>query len=286
MFGSAFRKDARHLGFYLGRGGILNLQTKRGCPFACIYCTYPHIEGRRLRLVPPAEAARGAMALQEAGAKFLFVTDSVFNADWDHSAAVASAFRSAGLSIPWGAFFAPTPPPEAYYRRLAEAGLSHVEFGSESLSDRVLSAYRKPFRTRHVIACHRAAVAAGLHVAQYFRLGGPGADPGTLEQTLSRVDKLTRSVLFFFCGMRIYPNTALHRMAVRRGQISPAQSLLAPVFHRPDALRFEEILSAVEKRAAGRTNWIVGAGGEKTGELLARMHGRGFSGPLWEYLIR
>ncbi|HYA14647.1 MAG TPA: cobalamin-dependent protein, partial [Syntrophales bacterium] len=33
--------------FYLERGGILNLQTKRGCPFNCVYCTYPHIEGKR-----------------------------------------------------------------------------------------------------------------------------------------------------------------------------------------------------------------------------------------------
>jgi radical SAM superfamily enzyme YgiQ (UPF0313 family) len=35
---------------YNREGGMANLQTKRGCPFSCIYCTYPILEGSRLRL--------------------------------------------------------------------------------------------------------------------------------------------------------------------------------------------------------------------------------------------
>ena len=33
-----------NLKYYLQNGGMLNLQTKRGCHFKCVYCTYPHIE--------------------------------------------------------------------------------------------------------------------------------------------------------------------------------------------------------------------------------------------------
>jgi len=35
---------------YLEEGGMGNIQTKRGCPFSCIYCTYPLLEGERIRL--------------------------------------------------------------------------------------------------------------------------------------------------------------------------------------------------------------------------------------------
>ena len=153
--------DSSRLGFYLKKGGMLNLQTKRGCPFKCIYCTYPHIEGGRLRFISPKEAALTALRLQEAGAKYLFITDSVFNADYSHSIRVAREFVNAGISIPWGAFFAPTVPPEEYFPVLSDAGLSHVEFGTEALSDRMLKSYGKSFRINQILESHNAAVHSG-----------------------------------------------------------------------------------------------------------------------------
>jgi radical SAM superfamily enzyme YgiQ (UPF0313 family) len=272
--------------FYLRRGGMLNLQSKRGCPFRCIYCTYPHIEGRRMRTIPPAEVAATALALQEAGARFLFITDSAFNADPEHSLAVADAFRSAGLAVPWGGFFAPTQPPAGYFERLARAGLSHVEFGTEAMADDVLHAYRKPFRVADVREAHAAALAADLHVAHYLLLGGPGETAATLAETLSNIDKLRRTVVFFFCGMRIYPHTALYRLAVAKGLLAPDQDLLAPVFYRCEDLDEQTIMETVRQHAGGRVNWVFGAGGEETETILDRLHGRGFVGPLWEFLIR
>ena len=194
--------------YYIKNGGMLNLQTKRGCNFRCIYCTYPHIEGRVLRFISPEEVADTAMRLQESGAKYLFITDSVFNSDYRHSIAVAEAFVRAGLSIPWGAFFAPTLPPEGYFKLLREAGLTHVEFGTESLSATMLKAYRKPFVPAHVEEAHRRAVNAGLHVAHYLLLGGPGENRSTVEETLSRLEDLNRSVFFFFalCAFTLIRN--------------------------------------------------------------------------------
>src|SRR5512136_34362 len=78
--------------FYISRGGMLNLQTKRGCPYHCIYCTYPHIEGTNLRLVPADPVADNARELERAGAKYLCITDAAFNTSYQHSIEVARAF--------------------------------------------------------------------------------------------------------------------------------------------------------------------------------------------------
>jgi radical SAM superfamily enzyme YgiQ (UPF0313 family) len=274
-----------HLEFYLRNGGMLNLQTKRGCPFRCIYCSYPFIEGRNLRCEPPEQIARTAVALQEVGARYLSITDSAFNADVSHSLAVGRAFKKEGLTIPWGGFFAPVSLPADYFTILADCGLKHVELGTESLSDAMLASYRKPFARRHVFAAHEAANAAGLHVAHYFLFGGPGETAETLAETFSYMGRLEKAVLFLFCGMRIFPHTSLYEIALQHGQISPGQSILEPVFFQPRSISLIDIAREVDVHARGRIHWIRGAGGEQTSRALARMYRRGHTGPLWEYLI-
>ena len=277
---------AVHLSWYLKHGAMLNLQTKRGCPFRCIYCTYPLIEGRKLRLVAPKEAAQTALALEAAGARYLYITDSSFNADINHSLEVARAFKKAGLSIPWGAFFTPLTLPEGYFETLAEAGLKHVEFGTDSLSDAILRSYGKPFTVEQVFVAHEAARAAGCKVAHYFLLGGPGETMQTLNNTLANIDKLRKTVLFLFCGMRVYPHTTLFHHCAKKGYLEAGTDLLDPVFYRAGKIDDDAIQRRVAEKAAGRVNWVFGAGGEEVATTLKRMHEKAYSGPLWEYLIR
>lgn len=274
------------LSYYINNGGILNLQTKRGCPYQCIYCTYPHIEGRTMRFLEPDEVGKTAAALEKSGARYLFITDSTFNTDIEHSLAVAKAIKRAGVTLPWGAFFAPVHLPDGYFQTMAECGLTHVEFGTDALSDKVLEIYRKPFRVSDVIRAHDEAVKAGLHAAHFFVLGGPGETPATLGETFSNIDKLKKTVLFFFCGMRIYPYTKLYDMAVEKKQLAASATLLDPVFYQPEDLNQEEIIRRVKEIGRTRSNWVCGAGGDDTVSITSRMYQKGYTGPLWEYLIR
>ncbi len=280
-----FRPEADHLGLYTGQGGMLNLQTKRGCRFSCIYCPYPRIEGKRHRCFDPDEVAATALALQAAGARYLFVTDSAFNGDLDHSLRVARAFRKAGLAIPWGGFFAPVRMPPEYFAILAECGLRHVEFGTETLSPAMLETLRKPFRVEDVLAAHGQARAAGIHTAHYFLLGGPGESADTVRESLDTIERLDRGVFFFFIGIRIYPHTSLHGLAMREGKIDRKTDLLQPVFYQADAIDRQAMEEMVVERAGGRRNWVVGSGGEQGAAMVQMLHRRGLSGPLWEHLL-
>ena len=282
----AFQSDSPQNKFYTKKGGMLNLQTKRGCSFKCIYCPYPHIEGKKHRLVTPREVGAIARDLQEAGAKYLFITDSAFNSDVGHSLAVAGAFKAAGVTIPWGGFFAPIRMPDDYFSVMADCGLRHVEFGTESLSEAMLKTYRKPFQIGDVFTAHHQARNAGIYTAHYFLLGGPGESAATIRESLDNIEKLERAALFFFIGIRVYPRTALYEIALKEGKINPNTKMLEPVFYSADAIGHDAIESMVVARARKRMNWIVGSGGEKSAQTVKKMHERGHTGPLWELIAR
>jgi radical SAM superfamily enzyme YgiQ (UPF0313 family) len=264
---------------------MLNLQTKRGCPFNCIYCTYPVIEGSLIRKTDPARCAEEAVGLKQRGAKYIYIADSVFNSDYDHCINVADEFIRAGLDMPWGGFFAPLKNQEDLYQRLKNAGLTHCEFGTESLSERMLATYRKPFAVADVFRAHESAKKAGIHVCHYFLLGGPGETAESIEETLDNADRLESAAFFFFCGIRIYPGTGLYNIALSEGRISPDEDLLKPVFYCSDGISAGEIEVIINKRAARRRNWVIGSGGSEMNRIMARLYSRGRVGPLWEKLI-
>ena len=274
-----------HTSFYLGNGGILNLQTKRGCLFRCIYCVYPLLEGENLRLFPPEEVGRTARSLQDSGARYLYVTDSVFNAHEEHSLAVAGSLRDAGISVPWGGFFTPRVSRPDYFSRMAECGLTHVEFGTESLSGHMLRTYGKPFGPEDVFDAHRKAQEAGLFVSHYFLLGGPGETGKTVMETLKRIEKLPRSVFFFSCGIRMHPETRIHSMALREGSIAPNEDLMQPVFYTPRGISLAGINEMLETFAGGRGNWVIPRNEERLARVTRRLYAMGHTGVLWDRLI-
>lgn len=281
----SFTPDSPHVDYYLQHGGMLNLQTKRGCPFKCIYCTYPSIEGSSQRLMSPLAVADVALGLQEAGAKYLFITDSVFNSDIEHSLQVARSLRQAGLSIPWGAYIAPRRMPQDYFQELAAAGMTHVEFGTESLSDQVLESYQKPFRCSDICQAHQAALDAGLYAAHFFLLGAPAESPQTIRQTLENAQSLKKTVCFFFTGIRLYPQTQLFELALESGQITKEQSLLRPCFYCPPDIGLSSIQAMLAHGSRKQRNWIFGGSGKKMTQVISRLHAKGHVGPLWEHLI-
>ena len=72
--------DNALIDYYWQNSGMLNIQTKRGCPYHCIYCTYPLIEGHTVRTLDPDQIVKTLSDLYfNKGIDYVFFTDSVFN---------------------------------------------------------------------------------------------------------------------------------------------------------------------------------------------------------------
>lgn len=267
-------------------GGMANIQTKRGCTMRCVYCTYPVVEGRRIRNRPVEDLIDEVEMLVSAGARYLFFVDSVFNLDMNHTAKMAEAMVKKGLRVPFAAYFAPFRVTQDYADLLHAAGLTHVEFGTESLCDQVLSSYGKPFTVADVFESHSALNLAGVHSAHFLLFGGPGETELTVEETLTTAKLLKRTVFFSFSTMRIYPRTPLHSIAIDEGVITADDPLFSPTFYCAPGLSLEWINDRLRRAAIEQTNIVLEDSLESDRKIVDRLRARGRTGPLWEYLIR
>jgi radical SAM superfamily enzyme YgiQ (UPF0313 family) len=271
---------ARH---YLQSSGMLNVQTQRGCAGQCCYCTYPLIEGRQPRRRPPEVVAGEFARLEGLGARYAFIVDSVFNSSPDHVAAVCEALLRRKLKIKWGCFLRPQGLTAELVRLMAQAGLAHAEFGSDSLCEEVLRAYGKGLSFEDIRRANALARHEQIECCHYLICGGPGETLHTLEQTFENSRRLAGAVFLAVAGMRIYPGTPLHARALREGSLPAQADLLAPAYYVAPALRAEQVLERLRQFARLAPNWVVGDPAPAYTQLIQKLRRRGITGPLWGY---
>ena len=268
---------------YLETGGMLNLQTQRGCAFRCCYCTYPVIEGRRPRRFPPELVAEDFARLAGLGARYAFIVDSVFNSSAEHVVGVCEAILRRGVAIAWGCFLRPQGLTRDLMRLMVRAGLAHIEFGSDSFCDAVLTTYEKGFGFEDILAASELARRENVGFCHFLIAGGPGETSETLAQGFANSEQLPEAVILAVTGMRIYPGTALFERAVAEGRIGRDQNLLAPTYYLSPGLTADGVFAQLQEFARQSANWIVGDPDPGYRRLVERLRQRGAVGPLWSY---
>lgn len=228
--------DPQILEFYQKAGSLAPVQSKRGCPYHCAYCTYPLLEGHHLRPRPCDAVIDDILALQAAGAKQIFFTDSIFNDSEGHYRNLIEAMRRRRVSIPWTAFFRPELMEPALIAAMQETGLNAIELGTDAASDETLRGLGKAFTFADVEAAHTRFVDAGLTVSHYFMMGGPNETRETVETGIANILRLRHTASFVFLGIRILPGTPLAARALREGIITPDTDLLQPAYYFSPAL--------------------------------------------------
>lgn len=279
--------DKDILQYYWRNAGMIGLQTKSGCPLSCVYCTYPLIEGKKVRFAEAGFVADEIERLRkDFGVEYVFFTDSVFNLSGERELELAETLIKRKTGISWGAFFSPSGIDGAYLETLKRSGLTHIELGSDSFSDTVLEAYEKNFRYADILKASREAFKAGIPVAQYLIFGGPGETAGTIKETFTKAREHSLTVFFSALGMRVYPGTGMARRARAENPLLPAECGLQPVFYFAPGLDGKLIEQFMRKEAGGAVNWVMPGDEAGNGKAMLRLRELGKKGPLWEYLCR
>jgi lipid biosynthesis B12-binding/radical SAM protein len=207
--------DHALVNFYTGRSGMISMQTKRGCPYKCAYCTYPVIEGDRVRQRPPDAIADEVEKLQKTyGINTFYFTDSIFNDGENGYLNVAETLVRREIQIRWAAFFRPDKISKENLALLKQSGLYAIEAGTDAASDETLSGLNKHLTFDDVNEFNRACVDAKIPCAHYVIFGGPGETVATVKKGLSNMEMLKNCIVFAFSGIRIFPGTMIQARAI------------------------------------------------------------------------
>lgn len=274
--------------------GAYPIQTKRGCAHQCAYCSYPGLEGRTFRSRPPAEVVD---ELQEARERLGNITfefvDSTFNDPPGHAEAICGEIARRGLQVRLRTMgINPAQVSDLLLERMAAAGFAQIDITPDAASPRVLKALRKNFRLEDL---HRTASLVRKHrmpTMWFFLLGGPAESEETLAETFAFIDEHVdpEDMAHISEGLRIYPGTELHEIAVRDGVLSSSDSLYAPAFYVSPELGRERLREWVARAVETRPNSVPSRDSTPSPAMM-REAGRlrveqGLTEPMFRTLLR
>jgi radical SAM superfamily enzyme YgiQ (UPF0313 family) len=271
---------------YFEEGGMGNIQTKRGCPFSCIYCTYPLLEGKKVRLRKKEEVVEEIRYLVGEGVDYIYFVDDIFNYPPSDAEALCREMVRRKVDVKWNAFVHPGFLNEELLQWMKEAGCVGIEFGTDSGSPRMLKNYKKSFTQEDILQSSSLCSKLNVNHCHYLLFGGPGENEETIEESFHLMDQLDPTAIIAMLGIRIYPGTEMERLSLYQGVIDQDANLIYPHFYISPALegRLSEI---IQEKALVRKRWIVpGLEINITQNLMEQIRRFRIRGPLWDLVGR
>ena len=244
-----------------------NIQTKRGCPMNCIYCSYRYIEGSSVRYRSPKSIAEELdLIVNNYGIKNIFIVDSVFNLNYAHVKETCQQIINHKVDVKWGANYVPSEEFLNIMPLMKESGAVHFATGIESLSEEMLKNMNKNRSPDEAILTSKKCFDLEIEQLLHIIVGGPGETLDTVRASLDRLEtiKSYRGNLWqgdgdviVFIGMRIYPHTPLQRMAEEEGIITKGESLLKPKFYISPKIKDVDLYQVVREYGEMNPRWMM-----------------------------
>lgn len=248
---------------YERNGATIPIQTKRGCVYKCVYCTYRNVEGWGYRLRAPENVADEIEELRRsAGVRTFDFVDSTFNSPPGHAIEVCESIIRRRLNVHLDTTnFTPASVSDELLAAMRAAGFRTLGISAESASDPVLEKLEKGFSAARVREVAERVERAGIRTLWIFLVGGPGETAETLEETLAfaKWRLLRGDAVYLTVGLRIYPGTTLHKIAIAESVVSSIETLLTPAFYFSPQLDFAGSVDRIRQFALNHPRFMFSA---------------------------
>ena len=243
-------------GYYsLGNGG--NIQSIRGCNYRCVYCPEPQITGRKLRPRDPEKVVDELEILADMGIdQKIFFVDSEFNLLPGHSQQIVEAIIKRGVRVEWSCTMMPGNVSFDLLSKMKKAGCGLIIWSTDTVAEVMTANLRKDFGVDDVFKASEYCDRAGLAYHHNLLFGGPGEEIETIDETFHNIEQMNPDFVGISAGIRIYPNTQLHQIALKEGVLSPEDSLLYPVYYKEEYVK-KRLWPYLIKKFGGNKRYIL-----------------------------
>jgi radical SAM superfamily enzyme YgiQ (UPF0313 family) len=212
--------------FSLMRGGIkriagqriIPIQTSRGCPFDCSFCSVTGMFGRNYRF-RSTEHVIGELRMYDAPGNFVFFYDDNFTANRRRAKELLRAMIGEGFRFKWSTQVRVDVARDAELMDLMkEAGCHTVFIGFESVNPVSLREMKKKQDLEDIIAAINALKKRRIHIHGMFVHGFDGDDWSSVEATVAFAKKV-QLTSYQFMILTPLPGSEFYRRTADEGRL-------------------------------------------------------------------
>jgi radical SAM superfamily enzyme YgiQ (UPF0313 family) len=190
--------------------------TSRGCPAACTFCSSPDFWGRALRFRSAAHMIDEVRLLRERhGVVYVSVRDDTFTANRRRVIEFCRGLIDSGLDLLWDCQSRVNIVDEERLAWMRRAGCTHIQYGVESGSPRMLERLNKGIRLEEIRTAAALTRRVGLGLSIYLITGIDSETDADLASTLRIIEEILPHD-GLVSPLTVYPGTGLYEEARRR----------------------------------------------------------------------
>lgn len=228
----------------------IGVETKRGCCFSCGYCSYPLLQGSKMRCRSAEAVVDEIQFLYETyGVTRIHFTDSVVNIPVDHLDTICTEIIRRGLKINWSGFFRENLLTAQNVALYTQSGCECFSLSPDGLSQTALDAMDKHMTVQDILDTAQVLANSGVVTVYHFLVNTPGDTAATQQQAKDLIDAIyeihhaSKTLgTIVLNNIRILPGTKVEQQALANGVITPETDLLYPTYYNPvpfDRVRYE-----------------------------------------------
>jgi radical SAM superfamily enzyme YgiQ (UPF0313 family) len=200
---------------FLDVSPVYSVNTSRGCPFNCSFCSVRIIWGRSYRSFSPVRVVDEIQQMVEKyGAKGIYFREDNFTFDSKRVLEICSLLKERGINIQWICESRVEHIKEEVLKEMHDVGCKAIWFGVESGSERILKIVDKQITKENALRAFSLCKKHNIKSGASFILGLPGEEEVDMYQTLDFADELDAYWTWFNYYLGI-PGSRLYETVIK-----------------------------------------------------------------------